>query len=438
MECSGEQYSVPLLLPPALAFLASGIRGVSGFGDGIAFQSLWLLSAALGLVPDLHSPAACYAMRKAVLYSTVMQVVTMPAQAWQARAHLRAIAGYTVPMVLAGCGLVAVGAEVLLHSESTTLRPLIGALFLVFSVTQLALKARAQVVRLHAQPAAPAAAAAAEEGEAGGEEESAQLVACAAAPAVATGAICPGGSGSGGALPPAPTAAWVPPLPSPVEVEAMLAAARALPGGGTGSGGGGGGAPPAPPALAPAVPSAWCALPPALAPYLPPLSPALSPLPMLLLLLPAAMCGGALGGLMGAGGPPLMAAYSLLALDKDVLRGFGIVPSCFMLVRLALYTGGGGAVAAGSEAPLYALIMAAGLAGVAGGSRLRQWVDGEAVVLIILALVFAASGLLLGLFVQRAVTAGYAAAALGGAGLWAAAARSGACAARLGCRGARR
>jgi hypothetical protein len=103
---------------------------------------------------------------------------------------------------------------------------------------------------------------------------------------------------------------------------------------------------------------------------------------MLLLLVPAAMCGGVLGGLMGAGGPPLMAAYSVLDLHKDVLRGFGVVPSCFMLVRLALYTSNEGAVAQASEAALYALIMAGGLAGVSAGARLRPWVDGERVVLL--------------------------------------------------------
>jgi hypothetical protein len=192
-------------------------------------------------------------------------------------------------------------------------------------------------------------------------------------------------------------------------------------------------APAATPALLPAAPSPCCALPPALAPYLPPLSPALSPLPMLLLLVPAAMCGGVLGGLMGAGGPPLMAAYSILDLDKDVLRGFGVVPSCFMLVRLALYTSNEGAVAQASEAALYALIMAGGLAGVSAGARLRPWVDGERVVLLILGLVWLASGLLLGLFVEAGVTAGYGAGAVAAAGLWAAAARSARCAARMGC-----
>ena len=456
MECPAEQYSVPLLLPPLLAFLASTVRGVSGFGDGITFQSLWLLCAALGLVPGLHSPSACYAMRKAVLYSTIMQVVTMPAQAWQAREHLRVIAGYTLPMALAGSGLTVVGANLLLRSASSTLRPLIGSLFLVFSVVQLALKARAQVARLHAQPqpqaqqqqqlqqalppALPVVVEEEEEEEKeGGEEERSTLVpsGAAPAPAVAAGAIATAGSGGEGcpaAAAPA-AAAWVPPLPSPAEIEGMLASARAqLRAEGSASAR----APSTPalsPALIPAAPSPCCALPPALARYLPALSPVLSPLPMLLLLVPAAMCGGVLGGLMGAGGPPLMAAYSVLDLDKDVLRGFGVVPSCFMLVRLALYTGSEGAVAQASEAALYAMIMAGGLAGVFAGGRLRPWVDGERVVLLILALGWVAGGLLLGLFVEAGVTVGYGVGAVGAAGLWAAAARSARCAARLGCGG---
>jgi uncharacterized membrane protein YfcA len=193
-------------------------------------------------------------------------------------------------------------------------------------------------------------------------------------------------------------------------------------------------APALPPPMATPLPSPHLALPPSLAPYLPPLSPTLSPLPMLLLLIPAAMCGGLLGGLMGAGGPPLMAAYSILSLDKELLRGFGIVPSAFMLIRLSLYTGGDAAVfSVAQEGGVYAAILVCSVAGVGLGSWLRQWVDGERVVLILLLLVYLAGGLLLELFVDARSNAALGGLTVGGCVAFAWAAQSRACAQRMAC-----
>lgn len=147
---------------------------------------------------------------------------------------------------------------------------------------------------------------------------------------------------------------------------------------------------------------------------------------MLALLVPAAMLGGALGGLTGAGGPPLMAAYSLLGLPKDTLRGLGVVPSAFMLVRLAVYTRGPGAVfdprpPPSGELGVYAGILAGSLAGSALGDRLRRHLDADAVVNLLLALVFVGSGLMLRVFREPAVTAAYAALVALGCGAFGAA-----------------
>ena len=441
MQCSGAAYAVPLLAPAALAFAAATVRGISGFGDGITFQALWQLCAALGILPGAHSPSACWALRKAVLYSTIMQTITMPMQAWQARAYLRRIAGYTLPMVLAGSGLVALGAHLLLHSENALLRPLIGALFLLFSVAQLALKARARLRALHDAPHPPVGAA--EEEEEGAELVPKGAAAAAAGPALdaplpaaaEAAAACTPASAAGGAaaapaaLPPSPSsppaahAPWVPPLPLPEEISLMLQAAAAPSSSTAGT----------PSTLLP-TPTSLLALPPALAPYLPPLSPTLSPLAMLLLLLPAACAGGLLGGLMGAGGPPLMAAYSILNLDKELLRGFGIVPSMFMLIRLSLYTGGDAAVFnAAEEGGVYVAILVCSLAGVGLGSWLRKWVDGERVVLILLVLVYLAAGLMLDLFVDARANAALGVLTAGGCGVFAWAVQSRACAQRMAC-----
>ena len=244
MQCSGAAYAVPLLAPAALAFAAATVRGASGFGDGITFQALWQLCAALGMLPGAHSPSACWALRKAVLYSTIMQTITMPMQAWQARAHLRRIAGFTLPMIACGSGLVALGAHLLLHSENALLRPLIGTLFLLFSVAQLALKARARLRALHApHPPPPVGAAEEEEGAelvpkgaaaaAAGPACLAPLPAAAKAAAACTPAPAVGGAAAA-PLPASPSppldahAPWVPPLPLPEELALMLQAASAV------------------------------------------------------------------------------------------------------------------------------------------------------------------------------------------------------------------
>lgn len=142
----------------------------------------------------------------------------------------------------------------------------------------------------------------------------------------------------------------------------------------------------------------------------PRLSPGYPPVRMLALLLPASMLGGLLGGLTGAGGPPLMASYSLLSLDKDVLRGFGVVPSVFMLVRLAMYTGAPGAVFDPSpqgDLWVYCGIFAAAVAGSLLGDRLRPRFNSDAIIAMVLVLVFVGSGLMLRLFQDTGVTVFY-------------------------------
>jgi len=138
---------------------------------------------------------------------------------------------------------------------------------------------------------------------------------------------------------------------------------------------------------------------------------------MLLLLLPAAACAGLLGGLTGAGGPPLMVVYSLLQLEKDLLRGFGVVPSVDMLVRLGMYTASEEAVFdAANEGWLYIGILLGAMGGISLGTWFRKWVSSEGVVVVILFLVYCASALMLGVgqggafttyfFLQTFLTAG--------------------------------
>ena len=432
---------VPFWLPGILAFFSATVRGVSGFGDGITFQAFFQLSLELGLVHGYSPSAACWMMRKAVLYSTIMQTMTMPLQVYYARTHLRLIMWYTIPMILLGSSNVVVGAWILLNGGTGALKVWIGAFFFLFSSFFLGSKSwRFLSSREQNLPTAPEASAQGVEGgvdeekvalKGGGREglgagvhvdsssidDTASLVDSPRSKSISSGGSgrnkspeshC-GGSEQGGEeegeglerndggssdegegargffdedLDP-----WVPPLPSSSE----LYEGRGLDSEGGGAGGG----------------NRTTDKPPQ--PWLPVISPAFSPTTMLLMLLPAAAAAGLLGGMTGAGGPPLMVVYSLLQLDKDVLRGFGVVPSVDMLVRLAMYTGSEESVFDPSgDAWHYSGILLGAVAGIVLGTSFRKRVSSEGVVVVILALVFCASALMLDVGQERITTLVYA------------------------------
>ena len=140
---------------------------------------------------------------------------------------------------------------------------------------------------------------------------------------------------------------------------------------------------------------------------------------MLLLLLPAAVASGLLAGLMGAGGPPLMAAYALLEVEKDALLGFSVVPSAFMVLRLALYMGADGSVHDDGEWALYGGIMAAALAGMAAGAGARRAVASGTVLTLVVGLVFVSSAMMLDAPSSPPLAALYAALVAGAGAAWA-------------------
>ena len=114
----------------------------------------------------------------------------------------------------------------------------------------------------------------------------------------------------------------------------------------------------------------------------------LPPLLLLAVLGFASLCAGVLNGMLGAGGPPLMLAYSFLELDKDVLRGFGVVPSVFMVLRMILYVAVPNGVFDTQELFLYAIIGLASAGGSAAGGRLRASCSATALLRAILGLVW--------------------------------------------------
>jgi hypothetical protein len=139
---------------------------------------------------------------------------------------------------------------------------------------------------------------------------------------------------------------------------------------------------------------------------------------MLLLLLPASVASGLLAGLMGAGGPPLMAAYALLEVEKDALLGFGVVPSAYMVLRLGMYMNADGSVHDDGEWGLYAGIVGAGLAGMAAGNGARRFVASGTVLTMVVGLVFVSSALMLDAATTPPLLALYVALTAGAAAAW--------------------
>ncbi|RYG51351.1 hypothetical protein EON66_10850, partial [archaeon] len=129
--------SAPAFIHPAvpilLAALSAHVRGLTAFGDGITFQTLWAITTAVHLLPA----TSCYTMRKAVLYATIMQALTMPLQLWQARKQAKLIAPYVMSMLLVGGLGVWLGAFLLLTADVRSLRLVVGLLFLAFSSIRL-------------------------------------------------------------------------------------------------------------------------------------------------------------------------------------------------------------------------------------------------------------------------------------------------------------
>ena len=154
---------------------------------------------------------------------------------------------------------------------------------------------------------------------------------------------------------------------------------------------------------------------------------------MLLLLLPASVGSGLLAGLMGAGGPPLMAAYAVLEVEKDALLGFGVVPSAFMVLRLAMYLNADGSVHDDGEWGLYGAIVVAGIAGMAAGNAARRHVASGTVLTLVVGLVFVSSALMLDAPATPLLAALYAALVAAAAAAWALLRRRPALFARLCC-----
>lgn len=317
-----ETSAIPSWAPVAIAFFASMMRGLTSFGDGVTYQALFSLLSAVGFIP----PITAFELRKSVLYSSLMQSLTMPVILWQSRSVLPTIVGYLVPMITIAGGFVVVGAYWLLNGDVTGLKLGAGFFFLLYSVVQLT-RDMLTVLAARAKAAtAPAAQPAAAAGAADPAGDSAAVAAPAGASSVSAATVVDDRAGlvvddAAHGVDVAPLSAVVD-AKEPTGVSAVhdVDAVPMEPQSPTAAAGAEGAAardaavdadvkkPEKPTGVGSPTCGGW----------MKPLSPAYPPKTMMGILAVASVGAGVLSGSFGTGGPPYMIAYSLLRLEKDM------------------------------------------------------------------------------------------------------------------------
>ena len=391
--------SIPLWLAPLLCIICSTCSGVTSFGDAILFQVLWAILGVAGAVPVTRDSFVL-----ATVLTALQGASNLPVMLWQSRARLWACFPYGAVMGLTGIATVPLGTRLLFTGDLSKLKISVGALFLVFSAARLTAAALAvgrarsgavargtRMVLGDEDPEAPGGGAPVVEPGGDAPERAERRregsdVACATA-SIGEGSSVHDANGS--------------------EVPTHSDGARAAAG-----------------AAASAASAASCTVTAerrdndpscreslaSRVAALPPISPTASPARVLISLAAAGVGAGLLGSMFGTAGPPQMVAFSALRVDKDNLRATAAVYSILeMLARLLAYaTTASSPLAATGNAPLLGAVVVCSWLGFALGSLLRRHTDTEAILGLLLVLVFVSSGILLGVLEDVRVGAAFA------------------------------
>jgi uncharacterized membrane protein YfcA len=117
---------------------------------------------------------------------------------------------------------------------------------------------------------------------------------------------------------------------------------------------------------------------------------------------------GLLNGLLGTGGPPQMVVFSILEVDKETIRSMSAIYGAFLLpVRAYMFTQAQGNVFNPDDWPTYLSVAVASWGGFLGGTLLRRRADTDAIIRVLLVLVFASSAILLGALEDAGLAAAY-------------------------------
>lgn len=347
---------IPLWLPPSLCIICSICSGLTSFGDAILFQVLWSCAAASGLIPDNRA-----SLIVATSVTSLQGLSNLPIMLVQARKQLWTATPYGLVAGAFGSMAVPVGASLLYYSgDLATLKICIGVFFLFFSVVKLTSAARsAGLRRVSAGNFSQLAEGKSNETDDGLEHGEATTNAPfpppPAAPPNASGALEP--------------PAWV-----PARLRPYLTLGRISP--------------------SASVPATFGGL------------------------ACAGVGAGLLGSMWGTGGPPQMVAYSMLGVDKDYIRAVSAAYSVLELAtRIWVYATEAASPFRAGDWPIYVAILLCSWTGFGIGSALRAHADTDAIIRMLLALVFASSSILLGALDSAGVAAAFAVGSVAWVGL---------------------
>ena len=333
--------------------MSSVARGLTNYGDAILFH---VCAASIRTLTSASTENEADELQFSVLCTGIMSLTSMPLAVWLARNHLRPMAPYGVTMGLGGLALVPVGTIALFLGNTRALEVAVGLFFVVFACIRLTV-----LVAEEAEAAAGNAAPAAGGSSPVADAVSTNTVAADAAP-IATGDPVLTSSATMAASDNAVDAD----LRSLNDKFSVIAYFSRL--------------------------EAW------LNSSLPKPSKNSSPARTLAVLFVVGAAAGFLNGLLGTGGPPQMAAFTLLAIPKNEVRGIATTFAVLELpVRLALWImSAGSAWAPTRDGALYAAIAASSICGFILGATLRSRADEDMVNRAMLILILVGATVLLG------------------------------------------
>ncbi len=318
-------------------------RGLTNYGDAILFHVCAASIRALTNAASVENEAD--ELQFSVLCTGIMSLTSMPLAVWLARNHMRPMAPYGVAMAASGLGCLPLGTIALFLGNTRALEVAVGLFFVVFACVRLTV-----LVAGEAEAAAGKAAPVA-------DEVGTTVVRAVAAP------------------PPTDPEQTITAAPeNTVDVDlrplndkfSVIAYFSRL--------------------------EEW------LNASLPKPSMNSSPFHTLAVLFAVGAAAGFLNGLLGTGGPPQMAAFAVLAIPKNEVRGIATVFAVLELpLRLSLWiASAGSAWAPQRDGALYAAIATSSICGFILGASLRSRADEEIVNRAMLILILIGATVLLG------------------------------------------
>lgn len=336
-----------LILVAILVTIASVMAGLTSFGDAIMFHIMWAIAGAAGDVAKDRT-----SLSHAVLLCVIMGLASIPLQVYFAWGKLRLTLPYGIVASLTGSITVPIGASLLFYADLQGIKIFVGLLFFLFACGRLT----ASLIPPAPPLPPPVPPAVLEAGEA-----------VLKPPAVlesvhSTSTAGSSSSNDDSAVRVSPSADW--------------------------------------------VIDTWPGRIPAL--VIQPISPKYGVKATLAIVAVTGLAAGLLGGLLAVAGPPLMICFSVLELDKDVIRAIKISYTLFEAPsRIGMFTSPASTFSIPVYGNQYLVTILFSLLGNVVGTWLRRFCDTARIVQILLCLVLLSSSILLGALDSPAVAAAF-------------------------------